>query len=641
MNMKYFLIVLLSTFIGLEGFSQEEENTKSQKAYDNYNYNKVIELGERKEKETAAKFLSQLGDSYYFNGNYKEAAKWYGKLVDTNKDTEPENYFRYAISLKSIHEYQKADAYMDTLLQMHPTYVLAEKYVSKKDYYNQILNSPRRYHHLKNLNINSEYSDFGSFVKDGKVYFSSAIPKRSMVKKRSLWTGEAFTELYSFNKDNDENTVEKLSVLPNSSFNHSTPVITQDGNTMYYTRNVYLKSGEFKEKESTNVLKIYKATKNDDGWMTEEELPFNSDQYSVAHPSLNKEENKLYFVSNMAGGLGDTDIYSVNILENDEFSEPVNLGSIVNTPGRESFPYISSEGMLYFSSTGHVGLGGLDVFQVNLNAENETEKQVFHLGTQINSPFDDFAYTIDEVSGAGYFSSNRPGGKGDDDIYSFERIKKINCANRILLKVVDEQDKPIKNTNLDFIKYKDLQVQEDLNMEAGYNAVISCEESMLFNAMAEGYEPKEVYLSKSELSENDEFKVVLKPSEKISIKGFDLNSLMQLNTIYFELDKATIRPEAISSLDEISMVLQKYPNLNIEIGSHTDARASKEYNLDLSQRRAKATRAYLLEKGISENRLRAVGYGERRLLNDCDSDSNCSEEEHQKNRRSEFRVVDE
>jgi len=641
MNKRFYIVGLVSMFIGMAGLSQETRLTKSLKAYDNYNYHKVIEMGKKKEKETSGKFLSQLGDSYYFNGNYEEAAKWYGKLVDTNKDTEPENYFRYAISLKSIHEYQKADAYINRLLQMHPDFALAKIYRDKEDYYNEILSAPRRYRNLTNLESNTPYSDFGSFVKDGKIYFASAVPERSMVKIRSLWTGESFTELYSFQENQDENAVEKLKILPVSTFNHSTPVITKDGKTMYYTRNVHQKPRDLNQKNNTNILKIYKAVKEGDAWVTQQKLPFNNDLYSVAHPSLNEEENKLYFVSNMPGGYGETDIYSVNILQDNEYDEPVNLGSNVNTPGRESFPFISSSDVLYFSSTGHVGLGGLDIFQVAINPENETEKQVYHLGTQINSPFDDFAYYIDEANGKGYFSSNRPAGKGSDDIYSFKRLKELNCANRILLKVVDAQYKPIQNANLDFIKYKNLQVQENLNMEAGYNAVISCEESMLFNAMAEGYEPKEVYLSKSELSKNDEYLVVLKPTEKINIEGFDLNSLMQLNTIYFELDKATIRPEAISSLDEISMVLQKYPNLNIEIGSHTDARASKEYNQKLSQRRAVATRDYLIKKGISENRLRAVGYGEQRLLNDCTNSTNCTEEEHQKNRRSEFRVVKE
>jgi len=542
MNKRFYIVGLVSMFIGMAGLSQETRLTKSQKAYDNYNYYKVIEMGKKKEKETSGKFLSQLGDSYYFNGNYKEAAKWYGKLVDTNKDTEPENYFRYAISLKSIHEYQKADAYMDTLLQMHPDFALAKIYRDKEDYYNEILNAPRRYRNLTNLESNTPYSDYGSFVKDGKIYFASAAPDRSMVKISSLWTGESFTELYSFQEGQNENAVEKLKILPVSTFNYSTPVITRDGRTMYYTRNVHQKTRDFNQKNNSNILKIYKAVKEGDVWVTQQELPFNNDFYSVAHPSLNEEENKLYFASDMPGGFGETDIYSVNILQNNEYDEPVNLGSNVNTPGRESFPFISSSDVLYFSSTGHVGLGGLDIFQVDINPENETEKQVYHLGTQINSPFDDFAYFINEENGKGYFSSNRPTGKGNDDIYSFERTKKLNCANTILLKVVDELGKPIKNSSVDFLKYRNLEVQENLDIEAGYNIVIACEENMLFNAMAVGYESKEVFLSRNKLSENDEHLVVLKPTERINIEGFDLNSLMQLNTIYFENPNHVIIP---------------------------------------------------------------------------------------------------
>ena len=641
MNMKLFLIVISSMFVGFNAFSQESESTRGQEAYDHYNYNKVIDLGKGKNKETASKFLSHLGDSYYFNGNYKEAVKWYEKLLNAYDDSKPEHYFRHAISLKSMHEYEKADAYMDTLLQVYPNYFLAEKYINKKDYYDQILNAPRRFQHLKNLNSNTSYSDFGSFVKDDEVYFASATPQRSIVKKRSLWTGKAFTELYSFNADMEEDSVEKIQISPNSTFNFSTPVITKDGNTMYYTRNVFRKPGEFNEKKSINVLKIYKAIKKDERWITEEELPFNSDQYSVAHPSLNEQENTLYFVSDMPGGLGETDIYSVNILENDEFGEPVNLGPVVNTSGRESFPFISAAGMLYFSSTGHVGLGGLDVFQVNINVDNATEKQVYHLGTQINSPFDDFAYTVNETSGSGYFSSNRPGGKGEDDIYSFERIKKLNCTNNILIKVIEDNGEPVKNASLHLIESEHPSNKISTNKEAEFNATISCEESLLFNVVAEGFKPREVFISRSQLSDKDELLVSLEPNERLSIKGQDLNSLMKLNKIYFELDKATIRPEAISSLDEIFMVMKEFPELKIEIGSHTDARASKEYNLDLSQRRAKATKAYLLNKGISENRLKAIGYGEKRLLNDCNGDSKCSEEEHQQNRRSEFRVIEE
>ena len=622
--------------------AQEKENSKADKAFTDLNYAKAIKLYNKKDRETSAKFLARLGDSYYFNGKYEEANIWYKKLLELDEEASATYYFRYALGLKTENEYEESNKIMQKLMQLYPESDLAKINADQQNYLDKIEAESLRYSEVKNLDFNTENSDFGSFVQDSTVYFASANTERAVSRKIHLWTGEAFSQIYKSRVEvnpEDGELPEVVSILPKTGFNYSTPIFSKDGQTLYYTRNTYQVKKEFIDEDKINILKIYKAVKDGEDWVTAEELPFNSNDYSVAHPSLSADEKTLYFVSDMPGGFGESDIYSVAILEKGNFGEPVNLGPQVNTEARESFPFISSEGNLYFSSTGHAGLGGLDVFQVKLSNNSQSDLKAVNLGNQINSPYDDFAYSIDDSTGKGQFSSNRPGGKGKDDIYSFKQKQSLNCQTQLAIRVIDAKGKIIQDATVKNVENTaEANFQKENNLHKSTKA---CVGNIVVLASAPGFAAKELFISRSNTEDMQEFTVVLTKNPQMSIAGQDLNQLLQLNEIYFELDKAEIRTKAEESLDKIASVMLEMPTIKVEIGSHTDSRADDAYNLELSQRRATATRNYLIAKGISADRLTAKGFGETKLLNKCTNETKCSAKEHQLNRRSEFRVISE
>jgi outer membrane protein OmpA-like peptidoglycan-associated protein len=389
-------------------------------------------------------------------------------------------------------------------------------------------------------------------------------------------------------------------------------------------------------------LKIYRAKKIDSVWSEIEELPFNSDTYSVAHPALSPDGKTLFFASDMPGTYGFSDIFKVAINEDGTFSTPENLGPEVNTEARETFPFIDSEGVLYFASDGQPGLGGLDLFGVPTDRLGKNTK-VLNLGSPVNSPMDDFTYIIDGETRRGYFSSNREGGLGGDDIYgfienerlNFDCIQEINgtvrdkVTNEILagatVRVIDETNSEVISTLTD--------------TEGKYQLTINCDEGNFIRGSRQGYVPSEVFLSPSD-GNPQVVDLYLDPESLSAGFGSDLAKLLQLSTIYFDFDKYAIRPDAELELQKVIAALEKYPSLKIKANSHTDSRGPDAYNLYLSQKRAEATMNYMISKGISADRLQAEGYGETQLVNACDDGVRCSDADHEKNRRSEFIIFE-
>ena len=425
-------------------------------------------------------------------------------------------------------------------------------------------------------------------------------------------------------------------------------MFTQDGNTMYFTRNNFNNGKKGRDSERTILLKLYKATKDGDKWTNVTELPFNSNEYSVAHPALSPDEKTLYFASNMPGTLGASDIFKVSINADGSYGTPENLGNKINTEARETFPFVTDNNELYFASDGHPGLGGLDVFVTQLK-EDGNVGSIKNVGEPVNSKMDDFAFLIDNKTKNGFVSSNRKEDNlGYDDIYKFTEILPIpkDCEQLLTGIVVDEESQePIANARVVLFDSAENKLKEQTSdAEGKYDfGTVDCDTKLKIRAEKPTYNTNEISVTIPKESGTTDSKVAIELTEKPLKVGDPLNKALNIEIIYFDLDKSNIRPDAAVELAKVLEVMKEYPTMKIDVRSHTDCRQTAAYNLALSDRRAKSTIAWLIKNGIAADRLTGRGYGESQLVNDCGceptNESNCTEEQHQKNRRSEFIIT--
>jgi len=642
---KRILYILAAGILSTQGFSQKSQEAKADKQYDKYAYVDAIKTYERiyAKGYKTPDMLEKLGNAYYFKADLENAAKWYGELFSLTQDVDPEYYYRYAQSLKAIKDYKKADAMMAKFSEKNGNDLRAKLAVSQKDYLGIIKKNSGRYT-IENAGINSTKSDYGSAFFNNKVVFTSARDTGGLGKRRQGWTGESFTNLYAadMGAEGTLSTPLKFGDKLNSKFNEATPIFTKDGKTVYFTRNNYL-SKKGKDKEGTTLLKIYKATLEADTWTNITELPFNSNDYNVAHPALSPDEKTLYFASNMPGTHGQSDLFKVSINADGTYGKPENLGTVINTEGRETFPFITKDNELYFASDGHPGLGGLDVF-VSKAEKDGSYKDVFNIGEPLNSSYDDFSFLIDTKTKIGYFTSNRPGGEGNDDIYKFKETKKIEyTCEQLLAGVVTDQltGAPIANARVtladqDHKTLKQMQTDAEGKFDFG---IVGCGLKYYITTERPEYNTNETPTITAKESGKSFVPIELEKTEQPVKPGDDLAKAFKIKIIYFDLDKSNIRPDAAVDLAKILDVLEQHPTMEIDIRSHTDSRQTFKYNEALSDRRAKSTMAWLISKGINKSRLTAKGYGETQLVNNCADGVNCTEEQHQANRRSEFIIT--
>jgi len=589
--------------------------------------------------------LKKLGDSYYFNADYKSAAKWYGELFNSTDDLETEYIHRYALSLKSEEMYQASESIMEAFYKAKGNDYRANLFKNKKNYLEEIELQSGRFE-LINVDFNSVLSDFAPSFYQGSIIYSSNRNDRGVSKRVHDWNAQPFLDLYKLNSTEvSKSSSSKFSSKVNSIYHESTAIFTKDGKTMYFTRNNFTDKDYKQDEDGINRLKLYRGTRKDDAttnWEVEE-LPFNSDQYSVAHPALSPDEKTLYFASDMPGTKGLSDLYKVSI--NDSvFGTITNLGNKINTEGRETFPFISGDNKIYFASDGHLGLGGLDVFVAKL--EDNKIGDVFNLGKPINSPMDDFTFIINSDTGLGYFASNREGGVGDDDIYSFKSIKQkpsiTKCEQSVSGIVRDKNTKAIiPNAKVVLINPANEIINNVIaGADGSFSFPLDCNKSYCIRGSKVNYGmDEECFNTTAELELALEIGLELKPDMEIK-EGTDIAPLLGINMIYFDLDKDFIKPDAEVELRKIIDFMNIYKNINIDVRSHTDSRNTSDYNLDLSNRRARSTVNYLVNiGGINRARLTGQGYGETQLRNRCSDGVKCSESEHQLNRRSEFIVV--
>ena len=646
MRLLTFSVALLSSTSLL--FAQpEKELEKANEMYKNFSYVDAIKIYERIAQKgfVNQEMLQSLGNAYYYNAEYKKALPWYEQLFQEGKyKVKPEYYYRYAQTLKSVGDYTQADKMMAKFVELtNANDTRAALFEENKDYQTVIKNNSGRFQ-LNNASINTESSEYGTTFYGDKIVFAAAVDAKKAKGGISQWTGESFYDLYEADHYLQKlGTRKSFSSTINTKFNESTPVFTKDGNTMYFTRNNYVNKKVGSDIENTILLKILRATKDKNGnWGNVVEVPFNSDQYNVAHPALSPDEKYLYFASDMAGSFGNSDIFRVEIFGDNQYGTPENLGNIINTAGRESFPYISKENILYYSSDGIPGLGGLDIFAVKFNEDGTTSKPI-NIGAPGNSADDDFCLVFDSDTKIGFLTSNRPGGKGRDDIYSFyeDRPLQFSCEKNITGIVKDAKTKVViadAKIVLSDKVMKEMGTYQSKKDGTFTFEKINCDNTHYYlRGEKEKYETAEINITvgKDEVV----YELLLKSREVPIKKGMDLAKVFEIKEIKFDYNKADIRPDAAVELTKIVEVMREYPKMKIDIRSHTDSRGADSYNLKLSDRRAKATLEWIVKQGIDRKRLKAKGYGETRLVNRCSNGVPCTDEEHQENRRSEFIVI--
>jgi tetratricopeptide (TPR) repeat protein len=645
MKFKYYMSLCFFYFVFF-GFSQEALLKKANSNYQNFHYIDAIKIYEKVANKgyKSIDLFSKLGDSYYFQSKLKEANQWYVVLFSLKKSLDSEYYFRYAQTLKAVGEYQKADAMMTLFNQLNSEDLRGKLSLKQLDYLDEIKRNSGRFT-VENAGINSEFSDYGATLYNNKLVFTSARDTGGVFVKKHSWTNQSFTNLYSslIAENGTLSIPEKFPNEVNSKYHESTPVFTNNGNTMYFTRNNYINGKKGKDKDKVILLKLYSATKTGDKWGAVTELPFNSNEYSCAHPTLSTDEKTLYFSSNMPGTRGMSDIYKVAILSDGNFGKPINLGDKINTEARESFPFISTKNELYFASDGHPGLGGLDVFFTQLN-EDGTHGKIKNIGAPVNSNLDDFAFIINTESKNGYFSSNREvDNLGHDDIYKCTERIPLPAENQklhgFLLDSISQL--PIEGMKITLFDLNYKKIDEITSDKDGKFDFGKVDYGTTFRILPEGqnYFTKEKIIKINDEFDREELKFYIEPTLRSIKVGSDLLNLLGIKLIYFDLDKAIIRKEAEVELAKIVEVMKQNPTMEIDVRSHTDSRQTTNYNLVLSDKRVKSTIKWLVANGIEAHRLTGRGYGESQLVNKCTEDIPCTEEEHQANRRSEFIVM--
>ena len=647
MNKITVRLTILCLFIGLSfSWAQSGKLAKANRKFENLAYIDAIEIYKELANEGHGSYdiFTKIADSYYFNSRYSDASKYYDKIVQNYKESvTAEQYFRYAQTLRAIDEYDKADEMMNAfsaisgqdfraeLFEEKPDYVRVEGY-RKSDYSIDMIRQ-----------INSRYSDFGpTFYKKDQVIFASSRDTGVFSRRIHKWNNQPFLDFYQtrIKEDGVMTPPSRFSKVLNTKFHESTSSFSTDGNTVYFTRNNYTSKQYASSKNGINKLKIYRSRKSKGKWSEAEELPFNDDEWSTAHPSLSRDGSKLYFASDRPGTVGLSDIWVVDVLEDGTFNEPENLGRPINTEGRESFPFLSDVGTLYFASDGHPGLGGFDIFVSSPSSEQIT---VLSLGAPINSPSDDFAFIVRDSAKTGFFSSSRKRGMGSDDIYKFEQeeLPEPTCDVVITGVITDVNTGEIlPDSTVQLLSLENEVLAETVVDDAGvYSFETTCSTRYIVRASERLYYDKEVVVTTTPKASSMQQNLALELRLTEVRLGDDLAKILDLKPIYFDYDKADIRPDAAAELIKVISAMKQIKTMVISARSHTDSRGRDSYNLALSDRRAKSTVAHIVANGVESSRISGKGYGETQLVNKCANGIDCSDDMHQLNRRSEFIVI--
>lgn len=529
----------------------------------------------------------QLAEAYRRIGNTEQSEYWYFSLIQMGA-SDPLNYYYYAQALKSNKKYTEADKWIAKFTKLNASDTRMKREIQEKKTKN-IMIADSNLVEISKLTINSPNNDFSpAYYKDNSVIFASSREQSAMVSRTYVWDNQPFIDLYvcDRNLNNQLSNPFPFSREINSAFHEGPVSFYSQGNILYFTRNNYKNNKLIKSRDKTTNLKVYSAQLFGTVWGNIKEFPYNSNEYSTGHPSLTPDGKKMYFASDMPGGYGQADIY-YTLFENGTWSTPINLGPQINTEGNEMFPFTYRDSIMYFASDGLPGFGGLDLYSAIKDTRGNYV--LVNLGFPMNSPKDDFGMIIDDDLQRGYLSSNRKGGEGFDDIYSFTVSSNLWMLDELQQEMLKSDTIPA----------------DSIALLSSLNPNMNKRDSISFNG-------KKVTIGQS----------------------------IVLRNIYYDLDKWNIRPDAAAELNRVIKLMFEYPTLVIELGSHTDSRATFQYNMDLSQKRAKSATEYITNiGGVESSRIIYRGYGETKLINKCADGISCKEEDHQMNRRTEITIL--
>jgi len=636
--MKNIFTFIALTFLSISTIdAQDKSSKKADKQFSKLEFVKAAESYKKliNNGKSSDYVVAQLAECYYNIFNTLEAEKWYATLAEDSSD--PDIIFKYSQMLKANGKYKLSNKWMNKFVELRPADNRATSFLKNPNYLPKIISKGKRFN-VQNLDINSEYSDFGGALNNNKLYITSSRNTvglfdlgRWITQRISYgWNNEPYLDIYSFDVTDSGSYLNEdyLGSNINTKYHEGLASFDNEGN-MYISRESFYENEYVKDPESNNItslIGIYKISKGEKNVVA---LNINSVEYSVKNPSISSDGKTLYFSSDMPGGFGNFDIYRGDIDENGNINNVENLGQKVNTEGQEMFPFIGDKNNLYFSSDSQLGLGGLDVFFTKeVDGKWASARNV---GIPVNSNADDFAFSMNEATGEGFVSSNRSGGKGSDDIYSIKRLIPI-CDVLLTANVMDAKTKLGIDSATTSISDKEGNIAstKTSSNEGVSEFMLVCDEAGKLIVSKEGYNSKIVDLKMSS-EEFTSINVMLDPIEKIIVA-----EKIELNAIYFDFDKSNIKAEAAFELDKLVQIMNKYPEMTVSIESHTDSKGPSSYNQRLSERRAKTTSQYVISKGIDSTRLSSTGKGESNPVVDC---TNCSKDEDQLNRRSEFIIT--
>jgi len=616
-------------------FFAEMAYVDAAKAYDDYLSS---------EQRPGLQTLRNAGDAHYLTGDFRGALNWFDKLYGIQgQEMDDAHFMRYIQSLKGVTDYARADQLTKEYLTRKGDQAAIARYAAQKSTLDS-LSKAKPLYVVSDLEANSAKSDFGASFYGEKLIFASARDTSGVNVRLYSWNKQPFLNLYIADRNsNDGSLFNILPFMPNilEKYHESNAVFAPDMQTVYYTTNVVGTNNKLRlDGSRTNNFQIIRGKLKDGRFTNPERLFFDSDNYSVGHPAVSDDGRWLFFASDMPGGFGGSDLYAAPIAADGTVGTPQNLGPTINTAGEEMFPFISKD-VLYFASDGHYGLGGLDIYKSSFSAPFHFSAPK-NLGAPINSNRDDFGYIVDDEDAHGYISSNRAGGKGDDDLYYFTKARAA-CNQAISGKVTDaKSSQPVEDATVKvFDSFGDLVAEATTVADGSYKITAPCNKKLKLLANKTGYstDSKDAETKNVNDAEIHDVNFQLTKYEDLVKKERGEEKII-VNPIYFDYDKWDITPQAAKELDRVVFVMQNFPNVKIKIESHTDSRGKDAYNLKLSDNRAKSTQRYIISKGIDPARIEsATGYGESRLVNRCANGVKCTEAEHLMNRRSDFIVT--
>jgi outer membrane protein OmpA-like peptidoglycan-associated protein/tetratricopeptide (TPR) repeat protein len=620
--MKKNNLLLFFVFVSISISAQSIDTKGADKLVESHDYVQAVQDYQAliEKGNTDPYVMKQLGDCYYYMNNTVDAEKWYDQALNTKQD--PETYYRYAQILKSNGKYAESNAQMKTFAALMPNDKRAKEFNDNPNYLTKLIGIKTGFT-VSKISVNSDRSDFGAILHNDMLYFASA---RNESNKIYGWNNEPFLDIYQSAYNADGTYADATPVVDLNSKFHEGPVsVTKDGNVIYFSSESFkdkLFISDKVQKLRFGQVNLFKATNENGKWVNTVALSFNSKSYSTGNPSIDKEGKTLYFASNMPGSIGGTDLWKVAVNDDGTFGIPENLGNSINTTGDENFPFITDDNILYFSSNGITGFGGLDIFSVDLNSGGIPK----NVGQPINSAKDDFAFTLNKEKNIGYISSNR---SGIDHIYSAVPI----CYSQIAAVVKNSKTADVLvNSRVAVLDENKVVLDKQLSNDRGevlFN--VECQKGYTVEVYKDGFISNKTSIAKT-TSGMFTVEVSLEPVDVI-VTEIEII----LSPIYFEFNKSSITKQSAEELDKLVYVMSQNEDLIIYAKSHTDSSGEDDYNMSLSERRANSTVKYIISKGISSERISGKGFGESELKVNCGVD--CTEDEHALNRRSEFIIV--